>query len=245
MTKKEPKAQDWEEYINETQTIEDSGWVRGFAKMMRRLPKRLGTILEVGCSGGRWIQWYKKRHTVTNAHGIDIYDITKIHGKGTSKKEQHAFIFKKGDARTLPYKNNAFDFVYSLGLVEHFKDKADVKKIIQEQARVLKQGGYIVTTFPTLNIDSLGYWRMKLIEDKKHDYKHYNTTIPQLRTLYEKNNLEVLDAQYLGWFFEPHGIPKFTTARQFSQIACIIGRKKYKKTSKKNANKKKTITGKS
>lgn len=43
-----------------------------------------------------------------------------------------------GDAELLPYKNESFDFVYSLGVIHH---SPDTEKIISEIHRVLKPGG--------------------------------------------------------------------------------------------------------
>jgi ubiquinone/menaquinone biosynthesis C-methylase UbiE len=217
------KTPGWENYIAETMTIKNDLWVREFAAMMKPLPKKINKMLEVGCSGGRWIFWYEKRHKVKEAHGVDIYDVMKIHEKSDYKLAP--FKFKKADARKLPYKKSEFDFVYSLGLVEHFKNPDDVEKIIAEQARVLKKGGHIVTTFPTLNYDALNYWLVKIKADPFHSYKHYNTTIKKVIKIYERHGLEVIDAKYLGWFFEPFNVPRITRARQFSQIACIVGRK--------------------
>jgi ubiquinone/menaquinone biosynthesis C-methylase UbiE len=213
----------WENYISDNLTVRDEPWVREFAAMMKPLPKRIDKMLEVGCSGGRWIYWYKQRMRVREASGVDIYDVMKIHEKG--KFDKKLFKFKKADARKLPYKSNSFDFVYSLGLVEHFKSEEDVRKIIVEQARVLKRGGFIVTTFPTLNYDSLSYWVIKVKEDPFHNYKHYNTTIKMLSSIYADAGLEIVNAKHLGWYFEPFGIPRFTKARQLSQIACIVGKK--------------------
>jgi ubiquinone/menaquinone biosynthesis C-methylase UbiE len=214
----------WQEYIGEVTTIEETGWVRGFSDMMKLLPKRIDCMLEVGCSTGRWIRWYKDRFSVKSAYGLDIYDITKIHGK--SNYDEKLFHFLKGDARQLPYEDQMFDFVYSLGLVEHFKSEADVDRIIAEQARVLKKGGYIVTTFPTLSYRSLMYWRMKLLQDPRHDYKHYHTTLKNMKKVYERHGIELIDGQYLGWFFEPFRIPKLSKATPFSQICCMVGRKR-------------------
>lgn len=50
-----------------------------------------------------------------------------------------------GDCRKLPFQNNFFDIVYSLGVVEHFPE---TKEAIAEHIRVLKPGGHLFFTTP-------------------------------------------------------------------------------------------------
>ncbi len=49
------------------------------------------------------------------------------------------------DLRNLPYRDNTFDCIYSMGTVEHFPD---TEKAIQELYRVLKQGGKAIIGVP-------------------------------------------------------------------------------------------------
>jgi len=49
------------------------------------------------------------------------------------------------DIRKLPYQDNTFDCIYSMGTVEHFPD---TEKAIQELYRVLKQGGKAIIGVP-------------------------------------------------------------------------------------------------
>lgn len=49
------------------------------------------------------------------------------------------------DCRRIPIESDYFDFVFSVGLVEHFKDPVP---ILQEQLRVLKKGGFLIVDVP-------------------------------------------------------------------------------------------------
>lgn len=57
--------------------------------------------------------------------------------------------FDVGDCLALPYENDSYDLVFSIGLLEHF---ADVDRLIAEQTRVLVPGGifigYVVPHLP-------------------------------------------------------------------------------------------------
>lgn len=49
------------------------------------------------------------------------------------------------DCRQIPIESNYFDLVFSVGLVEHFKDPVP---ILREQLRVLKKGGFLIIDVP-------------------------------------------------------------------------------------------------
>ena len=53
--------------------------------------------------------------------------------------------FVNADARKLPFPAESFDYVFSVGLVEHFQDPAT---ILAEQHRVLRTGGYLLVQVP-------------------------------------------------------------------------------------------------
>ena len=50
-----------------------------------------------------------------------------------------------GKAERIPFPDNHFDFVYSLGLFEHFEDSTP---LFREAFRVLVDGGYVFITVP-------------------------------------------------------------------------------------------------
>jgi ubiquinone/menaquinone biosynthesis C-methylase UbiE len=65
----------------------------------------------------------------------------------------------KADIKRIPFPDNYFDAVYSVGLMEHFTDPIS---LIQEQIRVLKPGGFLIIDVPqTFTLYTIAkHWRM-------------------------------------------------------------------------------------
>ena len=58
------------------------------------------------------------------------------------------------DARMLPFRDEAFDYIYSSHLLEHFSHR-EVKNVLVEWVRVLKTGGTIEIRCPDLRARAL------------------------------------------------------------------------------------------
>ncbi|BDU51118.1 class I SAM-dependent methyltransferase [Haliovirga abyssi] len=104
-----------------------------FEKEKNKLSKN-SKILEIGAGSGKWLYYWKDY----DYSGIDYADkqVEICHKRGLTNVIQ-------GDARDLPYEDNSFDFVYSLGVIEHFPE---TQKAIEEHYRVCKPGGTILIT---------------------------------------------------------------------------------------------------
>jgi predicted SAM-dependent methyltransferase len=61
------------------------------------------------------------------------------------------------DARKLPFRDDAFDHVFSSHLIEHFSHK-ETKSVLQEWTRVLKTGGIIEIRCPDLRARALFFF---------------------------------------------------------------------------------------
>jgi ubiquinone/menaquinone biosynthesis C-methylase UbiE len=53
----------------------------------------------------------------------------------------------QGDAFSLPFPDSTFDVVFHQGLLEHFRED-DAQKLLSENVRVLKQGGFLLVDVP-------------------------------------------------------------------------------------------------
>ena len=111
-----------------------------------RLPQGNGErLLDIGCNWGRWsIAAAKKNYQVV---GIDPSLEAVLAAKRVSKQLGANADFVVGDARFLPFAENAFEIVFSYGVFQHLS-KENVKTSLDEAVRVLKSGGKTLFQMP-------------------------------------------------------------------------------------------------
>lgn len=103
------------------------------------------TILEVGCGRGATLREFARRGAYT--FGLDYSEealeiCRKLHSEDSTILQG---TFVNGDARSLPFSDSSFDFVFSVGLIEHFEEPA---QLLLEQCRVLKPEGHLLVQVP-------------------------------------------------------------------------------------------------
>jgi len=90
--------------------------------------------------------------------------------------------FDVGDALNLPYKEGSFDLVFSMGLLEHFKD---IDRPLSEQIRVLGQSGLFI-----------GYVVPKYIDNVQKDYNWINNILKGMMDESIQNDFEQKERIY-------------------------------------------------
>lgn len=103
------------------------------------------SILEVGCGrGATLLELARRGATVT---GLDYSEEALAVCRGLESRNAITgrALFVKADARVLPFPPESFDFVFSVGLIEHFPDPLPV---LAEQRRVLRPNGYLLVQVP-------------------------------------------------------------------------------------------------
>ena len=96
--------------------------------------------LEVGCGRGSISSYFTE-----NGFDCTLLDSSASvlrTAKAIFATNGHQANFVHGDALAMPFGDNSFDVVVSIGLLEHFMD---IQKPLSEQFRVLKPGGMVIS----------------------------------------------------------------------------------------------------
>lgn len=97
-------------------------------------------ILEVGCHNGRDFVSFLSNKPNIKITGIDLVD----HGI-----DQSNFVYCDADAESIPFADNYFDIVVSIGVLEHIAPIEKLSQVIKEIDRVAKKHVIIVPSITT------------------------------------------------------------------------------------------------
>lgn len=124
-------------------------------------------VLEVGAGRGSASAFFSNNGYQTTL--LDSSDKVLNVAKTIFKKNNLHADFVVGNALSLPFNNESFDIVFSIGLLEHFDE---VLKPISEQIRVLNKGGiwfgYIVPKMEN-NVQKEFGWFNEILKTFKND----------------------------------------------------------------------------
>lgn len=98
--------------------------------------------------------------------------------------------FKVGDCTNLPYEDNSFDLIFSIGLLEHFED---IEQVLAEQLRVIKPGGLF-----------FGYVVPESNSIIQAEYKWINEILKECFVEFEKNSMTPSKAEIYRSTFNSH-----------------------------------------
>lgn len=106
-----------------------------------------GECLDAGCGTGEYFPYFNK--------GVTLYgtDITASYLKKIKpNKKFKKLILKKGDVRKMPFKDNTFDFIVSVAVLEYMKNTKELDMAVKELKRILKKDGVLVVSAPHKNL---------------------------------------------------------------------------------------------
>jgi SAM-dependent methyltransferase/uncharacterized protein YbaR (Trm112 family) len=102
-------------------------------------------LLDIGCNWGRWsISAAQAGYRVI---GVDPSFEAIVAARRIARQLGVQARYVVADARTLPFADDAFDVVFSYGVLQHFS-KADVAVAVGEIARTVKPDGYSWVQMP-------------------------------------------------------------------------------------------------
>lgn len=102
------------------------------------------SILDVGCGSGQLVRFFNKKGL--KAIGIDPID----EAVKMARKINQPRTILKAPAGKLPFKDNSFDLITGISMVEHLKP-LEAKQFLKESMRILKPNGTIFLITPNFN----------------------------------------------------------------------------------------------
>ena len=125
--------------------------------------KKLKTVLDLGCGGGRDSQYFSRKGLVVTA--IDMAT-----GEQQQEKlKRNNIRFIKSDIGNIRLKDDSFDMIYA-HLSLHYFDNKKTEKILGNLYKILKPGGYIF--IKCKSIDDPLFGKGKMIENNFYDFGH-------------------------------------------------------------------------
>jgi SAM-dependent methyltransferase/uncharacterized protein YbaR (Trm112 family) len=177
------------------------------------LPPGAGrSLLDVGCSWGRWTLAAAARGYT--AVGLDPSLGAVMAARRVAQRLGAQCRFVVGDARCLPFADNRFDDVYSYSVIQHFS-RLDARRAVAEAGRVLKPGGAAKVQMPTrYGIRCLVHQVRRGFHDGEgFDVRYWS--LPELRRLFSGGigETRIVTDCYFGIGLQPSDIPLMTPAR--------------------------------
>ncbi|MEK7079459.1 MAG: class I SAM-dependent methyltransferase [Patescibacteria group bacterium] len=174
-------------------------WMR-LGKVLPYVEKN-DTILDFGCGHQAYLLNHIKEK-IKNGVGID-YDSKSYRLSPNIEVRSFHFIDK------LPFLDKSFDKIFALAVIEHI-DTPKVSKLFREFSRILKPGGKVILTTPTLIgkviLEFLAFRLGIISKEEVSDHKKY----------YQKKDLEILAKNY-GFTVE-----KYITFQLGGNSLCVL-----------------------
>ena len=152
------------------------------------------SILEIGCGNSTWLPYLAKK-TKAKITGIDYSEEGCLLLQKKLALENLDGTVLCNDIFKIPLENIICnDFVYSLGVVEHF---IDLKEVVSQFSKFVEQGGRLFTEVPNLfSIHGILCWIYQPALLKKHKLVTKN----QLMKAYKANGFTEIKCHYAGLF---------------------------------------------
>ncbi len=122
---------------------------RQLAKLFHRALSNFDSprLIEVGCADSLWLPYLAQTYE-SDSYGIDFSELgCQLAKRNLQRGGVDGKIFCEDVFKFAKKHPGKFDFVYSMGLIEHF---TDTQLILQELSNLLKSTGRMLTVFPNL-----------------------------------------------------------------------------------------------
>jgi ubiquinone/menaquinone biosynthesis C-methylase UbiE len=195
---------DWDTYTARLVSLQ--GATATDRKMLKALAR--GCVLDAGCGIGIHLGRLMEQDIQAGV-GVDVGMIGLRHGK----KEFPSALFIAADLCYLPFRDNRFDFVYSIDVVEHLEEPF---LALKEYYRVCKPGGSVfiqTPNYPIKRVYDLWHWlfgsRESWVDDPTH-VSHFSSF--KLRNMVIAAGLQIVSFSTRNIFFQS-SLPMMSSLR--------------------------------
>jgi len=144
-----------------------------------------GKILDVGCSGGQFLNYFNKNNW--KKFGVEVDP-----SAANYAKKKYGINVQIGNLVDLEFKQK-FDLIVFRGVIEHFSNPIS---ILKKSCSLLKHGGYLfITATPTGDSFAFDIYREKWHLFTPPGHLHY-FTVPLLSKLLKKYGMKEVDHHY-------------------------------------------------
>jgi methionine biosynthesis protein MetW len=111
--------------------------------LLKRFHIQGNSILDIGCSNGKYTEKISKAIRASTIYGIDLNE------KALESAQLRGIVIFNTDIdkENLPFDDNSIDFVYCAEVIEHV---VNTDKLLSEILRILKPNGHLLITTPNL-----------------------------------------------------------------------------------------------
>lgn len=187
-------ARVWEVHLPEHESLAPHENV--YLPYLISVARDAGIILDIGAGRGRMGKILQENGVTGTMVSLDLNDYVR-ECVGPSCV---------GDAQYLPFTDEEFDLVFSIGVVEHL---SGLGRSIAEHARVARGGGYVLINTPCLSVFTPLRWIVWSLKYRNRgSFNHLmgrNLTIREVRSEMERSGLKVVETGRCGWY-----LPAFT-----------------------------------
>lgn len=149
-------------------------------------------ILDLGSGSGRHVIYFAKNGFLV--YGLDNSSSgLAITRKWLSEECLEAKLLEQEMTTTFPFEDNFFDAIISIQVIHH-ANISDIKKIISEMKRVLKENGFIFITVPIFKNQGTNFKQIELntyipIDGHEKGLPHHYFTKKELKDFFFNFNI--------------------------------------------------------
>lgn len=141
-------GEEWSKFHSFTESEIQHAGDQYFDLVTSQMLNRDSLVLDMGCGTGRWT-----KYVAGKAGFVEAIDPSKaVLSAAYLLKEQPNIRITQTSVSNIPFRDESFDFVFSLGVLHHIPD---TRKAMQETVRKLKKGGYFLV-YLYYNLDNRG-----------------------------------------------------------------------------------------